>query len=97
VRRYNDNGVNIAIFDMNAERGKKIAQEQDDNVIFFDVNVTDEDSVQTAINATIKKFGALYICNNYAGIGNAIKTYDAKRDIPFPLDDYKKIIDVNLI
>jgi len=44
VRRYNDNGANIAIFDMNAERGKKIAQELGDNVIFFDVNVTDEDS-----------------------------------------------------
>jgi len=96
ARRYHANGANIAIFDMNEERGLAIAKELGKNVIFFKVNVTDEVSVQAAINATKENFGAIHICNNYAGIGSAIKTYDAKRDQPFPLDEYKKIIDVNL-
>ena len=41
------------------------------------------------------KFGAIHICCNYAGIGNAIKTVG--KEGPFPLDKFKLIIDVNLI
>ena len=97
VRRYHKQGVNIAIFDMNQEKGEKLAAELGDNVLFFNVNVTDEESVQNAIDATIEKFGALHICNNYAGIGSAHKTYDAKKDAPHPLKMFKTVIEVNLI
>ena len=40
-------------------------------------------------------FGAVHICNNYAGIGNACKTY-GKNGV-FPLDQYMTVININLV
>jgi 3-hydroxyacyl-CoA dehydrogenase / 3-hydroxy-2-methylbutyryl-CoA dehydrogenase len=51
--------------------------------------------LQKGIAATMESFGAIHICCNYAGIGNAIKTVG--KDGAFPLDKFKLIIDVNLI
>jgi len=95
VRRFIDQGVKVSIFDMNEERGNAIAKELGDKVIFNRVDVSDEDSVQAAIDATVAAFGAIHICCNYAGLGNAIKTVG--KDGPFPLAAFKFVINVNLI
>ena len=96
VRAYVKKGSKAAIFDMNAERGNALVNELDaDKVAFFNVNVADEDSVKAAIAGVMEKFGAIHICNNFAGIGDAIKTHG--KDGPHPLDRYKRVLDVNLI
>ena len=95
VRRFAGLGAKVSIFDMNEERGNAVAQELGDNVAFHKVDVTDEASVQAAIDATVEAFGAVHICCNYAGLGNAIKTVG--RDGPFPLDAFKFVINVNLV
>ncbi len=96
VRAYVAKGAKVAIFDMNEERANAVISDLGaDNVAFFNVNVADEESVQNAVNEVVAKFGALHICNNYAGIGNAMKTYSKKG--AFPLDAYKTVINVNLI
>ena len=95
VRRFVAQGAKVAIFDMNEERGNAVAAELGDSVAFHKVDVTDEDSVQAAIDATVQAFGAVHICCNYAGLGNAIKTVG--KDGPFPLDAFKFVINVNLI
>jgi NAD(P)-dependent dehydrogenase (short-subunit alcohol dehydrogenase family) len=95
VRRFAAHGAQVAIFDLNEERGNAIAAELGDGVAFHRVDVTDEASVQAAIDATVDAFGALHICCNYAGLGNAIKTVG--RDGPFPLDAFKFVINVNLV
>lgn len=95
VRRVAAAGGKAMIFDMNEERGNAIAAELGDNVQFSSVNVTQEDSVQAGIAATMDAFGAIHVCCNFAGIGNAVKTVG--KDGPFPLDKFKLIIDINLI
>ncbi len=95
VRRFVANGAKCAIFDMNEEKGNALAEELGDSVIFCKVNVTDEDSVAAGIAATLQAFGAIHINCNFAGIGNAKRTMGRKG--PFPLDDFKLILDVNLI
>lgn len=96
VRAYVAKGGKVAIFDMNAERGNAIVAELgEDKVAFFNVNVADEESVQNAVNAVMDKFGAIHICNNYAGIGSAAKTLS--KNGPFPFAEYVKIINVNLV
>lgn len=96
VRAYVEKGGKAAIFDMNAERGNALVNELGaDKVAFFNVNVADEDSVKAAIAGVMEKFGAIHICNNFAGIGDAIKTHG--KDGPHPLDRYKRVLDVNLI
>jgi NAD(P)-dependent dehydrogenase (short-subunit alcohol dehydrogenase family) len=95
VRRYVANGAKVSIFDMNDTRGQAIASELGDAVIYQNVNVVDEAAVQAAIDATVAAFGAIHICNNYAGIGDARKT--VSKGEAFPLDAFKRVIDINLI
>ncbi len=95
VRRYVANGAKVSIFDMNDTRGQAIASELGDAVIYQNVNVVDETAVQAAVDATVAAFGAIHICNNYAGIGDARKT--VSKGEAFPLDAFKRVIDINLV
>lgn len=88
-------GANVAIFDMNDEKGNALATELGDHVKFYNVNVSDEASVQTALDDVVSSFGGLQICCNFAGIGNAARTYGKKG--PFPLEDFNKVLNVNLV
>jgi len=95
VERYAADGGNVAIFDLNEEAGKALAQELGDKVAYFNVNVADEASVQAGIDAVVEQFGALHIVNNFAGIGPACKTYGKKG--PHPIDLYMKVVMVNQV
>jgi len=95
VRLYVEQGAKVAIFDMNDERGNKLADELGDAVIYQHVNVADEASVEAAVAATVKAFLSIHICNNYAGIGDAQKT--VSRGEAAPLVGFQKVINVNLI
>jgi NAD(P)-dependent dehydrogenase (short-subunit alcohol dehydrogenase family) len=95
VRRFVANGAKCAIFDMNEEKGNALVDELGENVIFQHVNVVDEDSVKAGIAATMEAFGAIHICCNFAGIGNAIRTMG--KNGPFPLDAFQMVININLV
>ena len=96
VEAYVAKGAKVAIFDMNEANAREvIAALGEDKVAFWQVNVADEEVVKTAVAAVVEKFGALHICNNYAGIGNACKTY-GKNGV-FPLDQYMMVININLV
>ncbi len=95
VRRYHALGAKVAIFDMNADRGEALVAELGDGVIYRQVNVVDEEQVAGAVADTVEAFGAVHICNNFAGIADAAKT--VSRGEPLALDRFKRVIDVNLI
>lgn len=97
IRRYHRHGVKVAILDMDDERGEALVKELGDGAAYFNGDVTDEERVAEIIDGTVKAFGGVHICNNFAGIGSAHKTYDRKKDTPHPLDMFKKVLDVNLI
>ena len=95
VRRYAELGARVMIADVNDERGKAIADELGDGVLYHHVDVTSEDDIAAAVKATVDAFGAIHILNNYAGIGRPAKTVG--RDGPLPLADFKIVIDINLV
>ena len=95
VRRYCAEGVKVAIFDMNEERGKAIAEELGESAIYCNVNVCDEASVSAGIDAALSAFGAIHLCSNYAGVAEAAKTVG--RNGPFPLDLFQKVVNINLL
>lgn len=95
VELFVSKGAKVAIFDMNAEAGEALATSLGDSVIYCNVNVADEESVQAALDHTVATFGAVHICCNYAGIGAAEKTLSKKG--PHRLDSYIKIVQVNQI
>jgi len=92
-------GVKVAIFDLNAEAGERIAGEI--GGIFCAVNVTDDASVDAGFAKALEAHGQERILVNCAGIGNAIKTASRDRATGepkhFPLADFEKVIQVNLI
>ena len=57
--------------------------------------MTDEESVQAAIDATLEAFGSLHGLVNCAGIGPAKKVLGRKG--PHLLEDFRKTVEINLI
>ena len=95
VKRFVANGAKAAIFDMNEEKGNLLVAEFPGSVIFCNVNVTDEASVAAGIARTMKEFGGIHICCNFAGTGNAMRTMG--KNGPFPLAEFNRIIQINLV
>jgi len=99
ARALAEAGVKVALFDLNEEKGEKLAKEL--GGVFCKVNVADEDSVTAGFEKSRGALGQERILINCAGIGDAIKT--ASRDKTsgeikaHPLDRFTRVINVNLI
>ena len=89
-----ESGANVMLLDLNEDNAKKAVESLGDNSSYVIANVTEEDSVQNAIDETLKKYGSLDIVINCAGIGSASKTVG--RDGAHPLDYFKTVVDINL-
>ena len=88
-------GAKILIADMNSETGTALASELGDAARFVQTNVTDEESVQNAVQVAVKEFGALHVDINCAGIGVAERVLG--KNGPGSLASFTKVIQVNLI
>ncbi|HWM66147.1 MAG TPA: SDR family NAD(P)-dependent oxidoreductase [Steroidobacteraceae bacterium] len=92
-------GVKVALFDLNGTRGAAVASEI--GGLFCEVNVTCEQSVTAGFEQARSAHGIERVLVNCAGTGNAIKT--ASRDKRtglirhFPLADFERIVQINLI
>jgi 3-hydroxyacyl-CoA dehydrogenase/3-hydroxy-2-methylbutyryl-CoA dehydrogenase len=95
TRKIIAKGGKVAILDWSEEKGQAIAQALGESVYFIQTDVTDEKSVQIALDQTIQKFGSIQILVNCAGIVIAEKTL-SKRG-PHDLSTFSKVIQVNLI
>jgi len=95
VRLFNKLGANVVIADFNKTAGENLEKELGSRILFCQVNVASEDSVKKAMEETVKKFGALHGCFNCAGIGLPRRVL-SKRGTVAPLEQFKKVIDVNL-
>ena len=92
-------GVKVAIFDMNADKGEKVAA--DIGGVFCNVNVTSDESVDAGFAKARAAHGQERILINCAGTGNAAKTASRSRETGeikhFPLDAFNMIIQINLV
>ncbi|QNI08204.1 3-hydroxyacyl-CoA dehydrogenase [Mycobacterium kubicae] len=91
TKRLLDAGAQVVVLDL---RGEEAVAQLGERAHFAQTNVTDEAAVAKALD-TAESLGPVRINVNCAGIGNAIKTLS--KDGPFPLDGFKKVIEVNLI
>ncbi|WP_430330859.1 3-hydroxyacyl-CoA dehydrogenase [Rhodococcus sp. ACT016] len=94
VKALHEQGARVVILDLPSSNGEAIAKELGDRVRFAAADVTDEASVTAALDLA-ESLGPLRVAVNCAGIGNAIKTVG--RSGAFPLADFTKIINVNLV
>jgi NAD(P)-dependent dehydrogenase (short-subunit alcohol dehydrogenase family) len=91
TKRLLDAGAQVVVLDL---RGEDAVRELGERARFVEADVTDEAAVGKALDVA-ESLGALRINVNCAGIGNAIKTLS--KDGPFPLNGFKKVVEVNLI
>ena len=96
VRMLAEGGANAAILDLPASGGEDIAKELGDAVAFFPTDVTDPDQVANAFASIRERFGRLDLCVNSAGTGIGKRVLAKDRSM-FPLDMYRRVVDLNLI
>ena len=86
-------GANIAILDLPASAGAEVAKELDGT--FHEVDVLDENQLESSLGDAVAALGGLHIVVNTAGGGIGKRTLS--KDGPHPLADFRRIIELNLI
>ncbi len=86
-------GCKVAILDLQKERGEQVAA--DIGGIFVECDVSSAASAEAAITAAREAHGPCGIAVNCAGIATASRILG--RDGVMPLDNFSKVIQVNLI
>jgi NAD(P)-dependent dehydrogenase (short-subunit alcohol dehydrogenase family) len=89
--RFLDAGAQVVVLDL---KGEEVVRELGERARFAPADVTDEAAVTTALDLA-ETMGPLRIVVNCAGTGNAIRVLG--KDGVFPLDAFRKVVDVNLI
>ncbi len=85
--------MRVAILDRDQDKAQQLAREI--GGFSVQVDVSDSESVKTAVNSVIAEFKAIHVCINCAGIVAAGRIVG--RDGPMPLEDFQRVIQVNLI
>ncbi|HXB36212.1 MAG TPA: SDR family NAD(P)-dependent oxidoreductase [Acidimicrobiales bacterium] len=86
-------GADIAILDLPTSAGAEVAKELGGT--FHEVDVLDENQVESALGDAVAALGGLHIAVNTAGGGIGKRTLS--KDGPHPLADFRRMIELNLI
>ncbi|MGH7856602.1 MAG: SDR family NAD(P)-dependent oxidoreductase, partial [Candidatus Binatia bacterium] len=95
ARRIVAGGGRAAILDRPQSDGEKLAAELGRSAVFCPADVTREDQVDEAVAKTVQAFEKLTAVVNCAGVGTAMRTITKQG--AFPLDLFRKTIEINLI
>ena len=93
ARMLSSMGANVAIFDLDIDKGSTIAKEL--NSDFYEVDVSDVNSVNEAVLDFSKQNEGIQIVVNCAGIGPAAKT--VSRGEAHSNELFAKVININLV
>jgi NAD(P)-dependent dehydrogenase (short-subunit alcohol dehydrogenase family) len=96
TRALASRGVAVTILDLQADRGAALAAELGGHSTFVRTDVTDEASVQAAVEEATGKDRPLRIAVNCAGIGWAQRTVGRNGE-PHDLDPFVRTVMVNLV
>lgn len=92
-------GVKVALFDLNPERGEAVAAEI--GGVFCEADITSDASVEAAFAKARAAIGQERILVNCAGRGNSFKTAGRNKETgaieQFPIDAFEKIILLNIV
>jgi NAD(P)-dependent dehydrogenase (short-subunit alcohol dehydrogenase family) len=90
--RFAREGARVAIADIDATAGEETAHLAGNGAIAIPTDVTDPESLETAIRATVAKFGRLDVLHNNAG-GSTAQDDTA---VDAPLDEFWRAIKLDL-
>lgn len=91
-----EKGARVAIFDVNVAAGDKaVADLGPERALFVQADVSNEESVQKAVNAVMARFGAIHVCINGAAIPAGFKVLNREGKAA-PLAKFAQATAVNL-
>jgi len=93
ARRLHEHGAAVTIADVDAQRGRALAEAMGGR--FADCDVREPDQVRAAVAAAAEEAGGLRVCVCCAGIGWAQRTAGSKG--PHPLEPFQSLLAVNLV
>lgn len=93
VRQLAQAGARVAVLDVNLEAARALAREVGGVAVHCDI--TSEASMRDALATARTAHGPARILVNCAGIGGARRLVG--RDGPMPLEDFSRIVNVNLV
>jgi NAD(P)-dependent dehydrogenase (short-subunit alcohol dehydrogenase family) len=93
AEQLREKGAAIAILDLPSSAGAEVAAGLGGT--FHPVDVMDADNTEQALDAAVEALGGLHIAVNTAGGGTAMRTLG--KNGPHPLDEFRRVIDLNLI
>jgi NAD(P)-dependent dehydrogenase (short-subunit alcohol dehydrogenase family) len=84
-------GASVVIGDVDDENGQALAGQIGEAAAFKQTDVSDAEQVQALVDFAVGRFGGLDIMFNNAGIGSPLKRF-----LPDDLEDFTRIMNVNL-
>ncbi|HWG94308.1 MAG TPA: SDR family NAD(P)-dependent oxidoreductase, partial [Mycobacteriales bacterium] len=87
-------GASVVLLDLPSSRGAEAAAELGGDALFVPTDVTDEASVQDAVDRARER-GPLRVAVNCAGIGTPGRVLGKKG--PLPLEAFARVVTVNLV
>lgn len=94
VREIHAAGASVAIADMNEERLALLKSELKERVLTIKCNVTKEEEVKKAIEATVEAFGTVHAALACAGIAPVSLTLSSKGSLD--MDKFKQAVEINV-
>ncbi len=95
VRNLTEKGAKVCILDLDEEKAVKLTSEIGKSAIFCMCDVTDERSVQAAIDQTVQVFGAIQVAVNCAGF--AITRNVLGEEGVTSMEHFNKAVQINLM
>ena len=92
-----DEGASVGIVDLASSDGETLAKELGDAAQWLPTDVRDPDQVAQAVDAVADACGGLHLCVNAAGVADAARVISRNNEAMFPLDTYRRVIDINLV
>ncbi|PUB13637.1 L-iditol 2-dehydrogenase [Yoonia sediminilitoris] len=90
AQAYIEEGARVAIADIDDSRAKATAQELGESAIAVKMDVTDQSSINTAVDQTAEEFGQIDILINNAAL------FTAAPIVEITHEDYRRVFDINV-
>lgn len=91
VKLFLQHGATVAIFDISSNKFvEDLEQEFNDKVVFYEVDVTNEETIIMNVNKVFEQYGKIDILFNNAGISGIGKIHE------LTLDFWNKVMNVNV-
>ncbi|KAF6090605.1 hydroxysteroid 17-beta dehydrogenase 10 [Phyllostomus discolor] len=97
AERLVEKGASAVLLDLPSSDGEVQAKKLGKSCAFAPADVTSEKDVQAALALAKEKFGRVDIAVNCAGIAVAIRTYNLKKNQAHTLEDFQRVLNVNLL